>query len=94
MRPLIEFCASNMHHGTDRIMAKLEENPDYDVIEYGCLGHCGECYMFPYALVDGEFVYAETVDELYDLILEKIEQLDGMYDFPDIPELSEDGEKE
>lgn len=79
MRPLIEFCTSNMHHGTDKVMAKLEANEDYDVIEYGCLGNCGECYMFPYALVNGEFVYAESADELYDRIMEKIDQMNDLF---------------
>lgn len=38
MRPIIEFCTNNMHHGTEKIMKDLERNKDYDVIEYGCLG--------------------------------------------------------
>lgn len=71
---MIEFCASNMHHGTDRIMALLEQDDQFDVIEYGCLGNCGECYMFPYALVDGAIVSAESVDELYDNILKAVKQ--------------------
>lgn len=75
MRPIIEFCASNMHHGTGQVMKKLEGNPDYDVVEYGCLGNCGECYMFPYALVNGEIVAAETAEELLDRILAKIREL-------------------
>jgi uncharacterized protein YuzB (UPF0349 family) len=53
-----------MHHGTDRVMKKLEANPDYDVVEYGCLGSCGECYAMPYALLNGEFVGADTPEEL------------------------------
>lgn len=68
MRPIIEFCASNMHHGTDRVMKKLEANPDYDVIEYGCLGNCGECYTAPFAMLDGEIVSAGTPEELLALI--------------------------
>jgi uncharacterized protein YuzB (UPF0349 family) len=71
---MIEFCASNMHHGTDRIMKKFEENDDYEVTEYGCLGNCGECYLNPFALVDGAIVSAETVEELYINILKAIEQ--------------------
>lgn len=78
MRPIIEFCASNMHHGTGRVMKKLEENPDLDVVEYGCLGNCGECYMFPYALVNGEIVSAETADGLLDNILEKIREIEAL----------------
>lgn len=80
MRPIIEFCANNMHHGTDAVMAKLEANPDYDVIEYGCLGNCGECYMFPYAMVNGEIVTAPSADELYDEIIAKIEEQQAMFD--------------
>ena len=72
MNPIVEFCASNMHHGTDRIMKKLEADPDIDVIEYGCLGNCGECYLFPYALVNGEIVAAETADMLYDKIMASV----------------------
>ncbi|HUC93963.1 MAG TPA: YuzB family protein [Paenibacillus sp.] len=68
MKPIVEFCASNMHHGTDRVMKRLEQNPDYEVIEYGCLGNCGECYLFPFAFVNGDIVAAETADELYDKI--------------------------
>ena len=78
MRPLIEFCTNNMHHGTEKIIQKLEADPDLDVIEYGCLGNCGECYMFPYALVNGERVVAETPDELYDKIMEKIRELEEL----------------
>lgn len=64
MRSIIEFCASNMHYGTDEIMKKLEANPDYDVIEYGCLGNCGECSAMPFAMVNGEIVTADSVAEL------------------------------
>src|SRR5690625_1017307 len=69
MRPLIEFCMSNLYGGTMEIKEKLEENEDYDVIEYGCLGNCGQCYIQPYALVNGEVVAAETADELYHAII-------------------------
>lgn len=78
MRPIIEFCTNNMHHGTGEIMSKLEANPEYDVIEYGCLGNCGECYLSPYALVNGETVAAETAEALYAEILRKIEELEEM----------------
>lgn len=80
MRPIIEFCSSNMHHGTDQVMKKLEENPDYDVIEYGCLGNCGECYLFPFALVNGEIVAAPTADELDEQIMAKIKEIEAMFD--------------
>jgi uncharacterized protein YuzB (UPF0349 family) len=71
---IVEFCVSNMHHGTDRVLKKLEKLPHIEVIEYGCLGNCGECYLSPYALVNGESVVAETADQLYDLVLSAIEE--------------------
>ncbi len=80
MRPIIEFCASNMHHGTDQVMKKLEENPEYDVIEYGCLGNCGQCFLVPYALVNGDIVEAITADELYEKIKLKIIEIEAMFD--------------
>jgi len=70
---IVEFCVSNAQHGTDLVLRKLEEElPDVEVIEYGCLGNCGECFLSPYALVNGESVVAETADELYGLVLEEI----------------------
>jgi uncharacterized protein YuzB (UPF0349 family) len=80
MRPIIEFCTNNMHHGTEKLMKQLEENPDYDVIEYGCLGNCGECYLSPYALVNGEVVVAATVDELSEQIQAKIKEIEELFD--------------
>ncbi|MFD0590732.1 YuzB family protein [Paenibacillus sp. GCM10027627] len=71
-KPMIEFCASNMHHGTDDIMNRLEQDDSFEVIEYGCLGNCGECYLKPFALVDGEIVAADTVEQLYDTIMKAL----------------------
>ncbi|RJX39378.1 DUF1450 domain-containing protein [Paenibacillus pinisoli] len=74
IKPMIEFCASNMHHGTDEIMNRLEQDDSYEVIEYGCLGNCGECYLKPYALVDGSIVAVDEVEELYEAIMKAIDQ--------------------
>ncbi|TBL71521.1 YuzB family protein [Paenibacillus thalictri] len=78
MRPIIEFCTNNMHHGTNRVMEALESNPDYDVIEYGCLGNCGECFSNPYALVNGEIISAQTADELHNHIMAKIKEIEDL----------------
>lgn len=74
IKPMIEFCASNMHHGTDRIMQLLEQNPEYEVTEYGCLGNCGECYLSPFALVEGEIVATDDVDALYEQIMQTLKR--------------------
>lgn len=63
-----------MHHGTERIMNLFEQDDEFEVIEYGCLGNCGECYLNPFALVDGMIVSAATVDELHDNVLKSIKQ--------------------
>ncbi len=69
-----------MHFDTDTVMEKLESNPDYDVVEYGCLTNCGQCYLMPYAMVDGEIVTAESADELYDVIIAKIKEAEAWDD--------------
>ena len=74
MRPIIEFCNSNMSLGTYEIMKKLESNPDYDVVEYGCLGNCGQCFYTPYAMLNGEVIEAPTAEELYVKIIEAINE--------------------
>ncbi|GIP59972.1 YuzB family protein [Paenibacillus woosongensis] len=72
MKIILEFCANNAHFGTDEIMKRLEQHPDCEVYEYGCLTGCGMCYMTPYALVNGETVEAETASALYDAIIRRI----------------------
>lgn len=80
MRPIVEFCCANAFHGTDEIMHKLKSDPNLDVIEYGCLGNCGECYMSPYALVNGEAVFAETAAKLEVQIILKIQEIKAITD--------------
>jgi uncharacterized protein YuzB (UPF0349 family) len=76
MRPIIEFCVNNMASGSEKVMKELEVNPDYDVIDYGCLGNCGECYTNPYALVNGEIVSGESPEQLLDNIHKVIKQME------------------
>lgn len=71
---IVEFCVSNTHHGTEKIIEKLEADPRIEVVEYGCLGNCGECFLSPYVLVNGESVVAETPDQLLALICKAIEE--------------------
>ncbi|NIK70197.1 MULTISPECIES: YuzB family protein [unclassified Paenibacillus] len=71
-KPLIEFCNGNMHHGTESIMKQLEQDERLKVVEYGCLGNCGECYLKPFALVDGRIIAAESIEDLDRRIRETI----------------------
>jgi uncharacterized protein YuzB (UPF0349 family) len=74
MRPIIEFCQSNLSAGTLRVMEELEKDDSLDVLDYGCLGHCGECYASPYALVNGELVMGKTPKDLLEKIREEIKK--------------------
>ncbi len=78
MRPIIEFCSSNLASGTDKVMHHLETNSHLDVVEYGCLGFCGECFQYPYALVDGKMVTAETAEALLEKIKQEIKASAGI----------------
>ncbi|GAE30311.1 YuzB family protein [Halalkalibacter hemicellulosilyticus] len=74
MRPIIEFCLSNLASGSQEAMEMLEKDPNLDIIEYGCLNHCGQCALAPFALVNGEYITGETNEELVDHIYEYLEE--------------------
>jgi len=86
MKALVEFCASNLSSYTKGVMDALEQDPelDVDVMEYGCLGHCGECYMQPFALVNGDFVAGDSPEELVAKIKAKLREDEEAWekDFP------------
>jgi uncharacterized protein YuzB (UPF0349 family) len=56
IKPIIEFCISNLANGSQKAREILERDPNLDIIEYGCLGHCGICAVTLFALVNGERV--------------------------------------
>ena len=74
MIPIIEFCVNNARCGTGELIQKLEQQPHIDVVEYSCVGQCSTCAAQPFALVDGQIVYANTAEQLYLSIMEQIEQ--------------------
>ena len=74
MRPIIEFCISNLASGAQKALEQLERDSNLDIIEYGCLSYCGKCARSLYALVDGEPVSADTPDELVEKIYQYIEE--------------------
>ncbi|WP_085522884.1 YuzB family protein [Tuberibacillus sp. Marseille-P3662] len=71
--PIIEFCMSNLASGSQKAMEVLAKDPNLDVVDYMCLGHCGLCYEGPYALVNGEFVSGESAEKLVDNIYQYLE---------------------
>lgn len=83
INPMIEFCQSNYSLGTEDVKQLLEQNPNFDVMEYGCLGHCSKCIRTPFALVEGDYVEAETPKELIGRIEEKIKEKEELSDLFD-----------
>lgn len=81
MKPLVEFCASNVASYTQSVVDALENDPelDVDVLEYGCLGYCGECYMEPFALVNGKLVQAPSAEALLDKIKKELQDEEDIY---------------
>lgn len=73
MSIIIEFCTNNSYFGTDKVLSTLEDRFDCEVVEYGCLTSCGQCYLMPFAYVDGEWVEAPTAEELLEVIVQKLE---------------------
>ncbi|KKI93347.1 hypothetical protein WQ54_03665 [Bacillus sp. SA1-12] len=74
MKPIIEFCISNLANGAQAALQQLEKDPNLDIIEYGCLGYCGKCSHSLYALVNGEIVTGNSPDELVENIYTFLEE--------------------
>ena len=74
MKPIVEFCISNIANGAQDSFEKLERDPNLDVLEYGCLSYCTKCSDSLYALVNGEIVEAESTEELTKKVYEFIEE--------------------
>lgn len=74
MKPLIEFCVSNLASGAQKALEILEKDPNLDVIEYGCLNYCGICARTFFALVNGEVVKGDTPEQLVDNIYRYLEE--------------------
>lgn len=74
IKPIIEFCISNLASGAQKARQELERDPDLDVIEYGCLGYCGKCAQSMFALVNGDPVTAETPEDLVEEIYHYLDE--------------------
>jgi uncharacterized protein YuzB (UPF0349 family) len=74
IKPIIEFCISNLANGAQKALEKLQRDPNLDIIEYGCLGYCGKCALSLYVLVNGEVVTGDTPEDLVDNIYQYLEE--------------------
>ncbi|MDP4155835.1 MAG: YuzB family protein [Bacillota bacterium] len=73
-KPIIEFCISNLANGSQKAREILERDPNLDIIEYGCLSHCGKCSAGLFVLVNGEVVRGQTPDELVENIYQFLDE--------------------
>ncbi|MHB1393652.1 MAG: YuzB family protein [Clostridia bacterium] len=70
----VKFCENNFSQGTDETAERIQnELDDVAVLVEPCLGHCGDCAIGPFALVNDKFIQADTADELYVKIVEQLE---------------------
>ncbi|KMK77664.1 YuzB family protein [Alkalihalobacillus pseudalcaliphilus] len=74
MRPIIEFCVSNLASGSQKAMEELEKDPNLDIVEYGCTSNCGLCSYELFALVNGEYVSADSAEELVENVYQHLEE--------------------
>ena len=74
MKPIIEFCVSNVASGAYQAMQQLEKDPNLDVMEYDCLRYCGICSSNLYALVNGEVVKADSTEQLIENIYKYLDE--------------------
>lgn len=81
MTIMIEFCQANFSTGSDQVMAKLQSDAtlqadlgEIEAIEYGCLGNCGQCYIQPFAMVEGSIVAGDTPEQLLQEIKEQVKR--------------------
>lgn len=74
MKPLIEFCVSNVASRSYQAMQQLEKDPNLDVMEYDCLRFCGICSSNLFALVNGEVVKADSAERLIENIYKYIDE--------------------
>lgn len=76
MKPIIEFCRNNIATCSQAAAEKLHKDRSLDVIEYHCLGYCGKCSKTPYALLNGELIWAETSEQLVEKIYSYMDEFD------------------
>ncbi|MFS0781496.1 DUF1450 domain-containing protein [Bacillus sp. 1P06AnD] len=70
---IVEICDSNLLSSAD-LEGLLSEYPEVTVMRYECLNRCSLCKMRPYALVNGNQIYAASISECIPLIKEAIEE--------------------
>jgi Uncharacterized protein conserved in bacteria len=69
----IKFCENNFDYDIESLIERIDDElEDVDVQVEPCLGECGICSEGPFAIVNGEVLKADTAEDLFDIIKEKI----------------------
>ncbi|MBN8209898.1 DUF1450 domain-containing protein [Bacillus sp. NTK071] len=71
----IEFCAGNLRENKI-VWNELEKIPNTKLVDYGCLGYCGNCYSESFAIVGGVLIHADTSEALLEKIIRKLNERD------------------
>ncbi|GIO40092.1 hypothetical protein J41TS12_49530 [Paenibacillus antibioticophila] len=69
---VVEICEANLLSSLD-IEQLEEEFPEIAVLRLDCLNLCGLCRARPYAMVNGNKVFAKTSEECLALIRQQIQ---------------------
>lgn len=69
---LIEICDYNLL--TPEHLEKIARHPEVAVMSYDCLNICGMCSLRPFAIVNGQRIFAETVEDCLAKIERKVEE--------------------
>lgn len=68
----IEFCSGNLRNN-NKVWTELESYGNLELIDYGCLGYCGNCYCESFALVNGVLMNSTDADQLVKKIISVLE---------------------
>ncbi|MFX0560250.1 DUF1450 domain-containing protein [Tepidibacillus infernus] len=68
----IEFCSANLLNGSKKVYDQLKEKEKINLYEFGCLGHCRQCVRTLFAMVDDQYVSAESAEVLYVEIMKRV----------------------
>ncbi|MCA0986636.1 DUF1450 domain-containing protein [Guptibacillus algicola] len=68
----IEFCSGNLR-SNNKVWRGLESYGNIELIDYGCLGYCGNCYEEAFAIVNGILMSSTDPDQLLEKIITDLE---------------------
>jgi uncharacterized protein YuzB (UPF0349 family) len=77
---IIEVCDYNLL-SAEELEEVFGEYPEVAVMPYECLNLCGLCRIRPYALINGERIFAKTREECIEKITAKVRELLEEYQF-------------